>query len=637
MSQASDYVPPPRSDSSNLPTVVILVVILVAFLGLGGWLILRAKESRDRAAFNVGGMKNLSRLAAAQVASQTPASTMPTDLTAQVDALLAKFNRPDSPGCAVGIVERGELIYSRGFGSADLEHRVANTPQTLFETASFGKSLTCFCVALLMDEGKLAPEDDIRKFVPELHAFDPPIRIQDLVRCRSGLWDQVSAPILVGWENAPLQSPHTKQDFFDLLIGQKALPFEPGTQFRYSSGDYFLLGLIVERVSGQPLAQFARERLFEPLGMTRTLIEVDPSCVIENRAVGHYKRQGHDWHLWRPTAYWAGGAGLKTCVEDLYRWDQNFAQPVPGPHTGELLREGTLLGNRNCLDVDAYRKETDPESGRDAPTGQYRGLRRRQFTGGAWGLTAALTQFPDQQLTVICLSNCEEIVAWTINGRIADLFLGDQLQPKPPKAAAPAASELPTRALDESHLQDKVGAYRMKPSGQIWRITLQDGALRLTDHLLKTHPLRPLSETTFDPEGPFYATTQFVFSRPSDDAPWTLTSQWDEPENKSRLEFDRVELVEPTPDQLSAYSGVYISDELSATYRLAVRDGQLWLRVNSRRWEQLDATVQDEFIPHLRDPPEARIIRFLRNDRDTVTGLTIDYYRVTGVRFTKQP
>ena len=109
------------------------------------------------------------------------------------------------------------------------------------------------------------------------------------------------------------------------MAGQKTLPFPPGSQYRYGMGDYFLLGVIVKRISRRSLAEFARERVFVPLGMSRTFFEEDPGAVVEQCAVGHYKRVGDAWHLWRPTAYWVGGAGLKTCVEDLCRWDQNFA------------------------------------------------------------------------------------------------------------------------------------------------------------------------------------------------------------------------------------------------------------------------------------------------------------------------
>ena len=157
-----------------------------------------------------------------------PAASLPADFTARVDGLFAKWNRRDSPGCAVGIVHRGQLIYSKGFGSANLEYQAPNTPQTVFEVLSFSKSLTCVCLAMLMDEGKISPDDDLRRFIPEMHPFNPPIRIRDMVRCRSGLWDQIALPILVGWENAPLQHPHTEADFLSLLAGQKTLPFRAG-------------------------------------------------------------------------------------------------------------------------------------------------------------------------------------------------------------------------------------------------------------------------------------------------------------------------------------------------------------------------------------------------------------------------
>ncbi len=578
-------------------------------------------------------------LGSASLHSGEPSPATAPAWSAQVDELFAKWNRSDSPGCAVGIVLRGELAYSKGFGAANLESGALNTPQTVFETASFSKSLTCACLALLMDEGKVAPDDDIRKFVPEMHLFDPPIRIQDLVRCKSGIWDQVSLPILVGWENAPAQFPHREADFFALLTGQRTLPCKPGTEFRYSSGDYFLLGQVVKRATGKSLGQFARERIFEPLEMRRTIFEEDPTRIVLGRAVGHWKPSGNDWSQWRPTACWMGGGGLQTCIEDLCRWDLNFRKScLPrGKYLDELLQEGTLLGNRYCLDVDAYLKETDPEALRGGPPGRYRGAKRRQFTGGAWGFSTALSQYPEHGLTAICLSNCDEITAWTMNRQIADLVLADRLEPLPAKGPSKSASDEPTAEVSAADLEAKVGAYRLQDAGQIWRITLDGGALFVTDYLMKRTRLRPLATDRFDPEGPqFYATTQFVFARPEEGRPKRFSSQWDEAENRGRLEFEAVQLVQPNLEQLRDYAGEYVSDELAATYRLAVRDNGLWLRVNSRRWEELEATVRDEFIPRLREPPEGRIITFLRNESAQVTGLSIDYYRVKGVRFMKR-
>ena len=128
------------------------------------------------------------------------------------------------------------------------------------------------------------------------------LEISYMVRCWPQFVDSNRGAGLVGGENAPLQYPRAEADYLCLLAGQKSLPFPPGSQYQYSSGDYFLLGLIVKRISGQSLAEFARKRVFEPLGMTRTFVEEDPTRVVDQRAVGHYKRVGDAWHPWRPTA-----------------------------------------------------------------------------------------------------------------------------------------------------------------------------------------------------------------------------------------------------------------------------------------------------------------------------------------------
>src|SRR5262249_42629804 len=234
-------------------------------------------------------------------------------LARQVDQLFAKCDMPGSPGCAVGVVRDGKLIYSKGFGSADLDYEVPNIPHTIFEIASASKSFTCACLALLMDQGKIAPKDDLRKFVPEMHPFDPPVRIEHMIRCRTGLWDQFHIMPLAGWDNLPIESPYSETDLLTVLFGQKKLPFEPGTRFHYGSGEYTLLGLVIKRVTGKSLAEFARENLFEPLGMTRTFYETDPTCVVKNRAVGYYKVDGA-WRQWRANGHVAGGAGVQTCV-----------------------------------------------------------------------------------------------------------------------------------------------------------------------------------------------------------------------------------------------------------------------------------------------------------------------------------
>src|SRR5262249_27540393 len=321
------------------------------------------------------------------------------------------------------------------------------------------------------------------------------------------------------------------------------------------SGDYYLLGLIVRRATGKSLAEFAHENLFKPLGMTRTFYEEDPTRVVKGRAVGHYRQDGI-WHQWRLNAYLAGPGGVKTCVEDLARWDRNFDDnKLPrGKHVDEFFREGTLLGNRYVLDADAYRKEVQ-KNVKNPPAGQYRGLKRIQFTGGVWGMTAAMARFPKQKFTVICLSNNDELSPFTKTREIADLYLADVLKPLPDPA--PDAEGDKPRKLSIDELKDKVGAYRLLSERRIWKMTVKDGDLHMVDPLQRAWRLQALSATRFRPvkDSPFYKSARFHFKRATPNSPYSLTLESNEFGFREVLEFQPVELVDLPPDQLSAYAG----------------------------------------------------------------------------------
>lgn len=543
-------------------------------------------------------------------------------LSDQVDAMFAKYDRPDSPGCALGIIRDGQLIYRKGFGSAHLDHEVLNTPRTVFEIGSFAKSFTCACIAILLDQGRLSPDDDIRLHVPEMHTFDPPIRIRDLIRCRSGLWEQWHIAQLAGWSAEPIEAPYTENDMLTLLSGQATLPFEPGTQFHYGTGDYFLLGVIVRRVTGQSLADFAKGNLFEPLGMPSTFIMQDPARIVKRRAIGYYQHPKGHFLSWTQNSAAPGGRGVCTTVEDLSRWDQHFREHRlhSGKYMKEFIQDGTLLDNRNVLDA--------------TPTGSYRRLKRIQFTGGMPGYVAAMTQFPTQRFTVICLCNNAAITPWEINARIADLYLADQLGPPPPDEDRDAADRTHDQPVElaERELREKVGAFRLRADGRIWKVVWEDDKLLVIDHLNEPHPLIPMGRNRFRPLGGFFhESARFVFERNSPESPFSLTSKW----VRGTIEMDRVDLVTPTSDELKDYIGEYQSDELSTRYRTKVSEGKLLLRVNNRGWEPLDPTVQDEFVPGIRQNHDNRVFRFTRNQQQQVVGLSVALWRVKSVMFVK--
>ncbi|HEY4308447.1 MAG TPA: serine hydrolase [Pirellulales bacterium] len=518
----------------------------------------------------------------------------------------------DVPGGAVAIIRDGNIIAARGFGSANLDDRAPITTTSIFEMGSIAKSFVCAALAILLDQGKIGPDDDICKYVPEMHPRNPPILIRHLVRCESGLPDYWFAMQLAGWN---LEDAYTRADILALLTRWKAAT-APGSRFAYSSSDYVLLGLIIERVSGQSLAEFTRENLFEPLKMTRTFFEDDPTFPVANRVVGYDKRRGGGYRRWTFNARVVGGCGLKSCIDDQIRWLANFDlnRLTRGPLLDQFFATGTLLDNRNVLDME--------------PTGGYRGLTRIQFTGGMPGVQAAVVRYPNQRFSVICLSN-SDLNPFVHAKRIADRLLTSDFTE--PASTPPSIGEGPVVSVPVEQLQDKVGAYELADR-RVCTIEISEGTLIYHDYVHHRIPLEPLSATLFRAHDKSGDTLQF--RRTASDGPFLLTiSDGDGWKSECRP----ITLSPVNEEKLGEYAGTYFNAELLAAYRFVVREESLHLQVNNRRWERLDPTTTDRFVPHERSNDDNRIIQFLRDDNGRVHAATVDLWRVRGIRLEKRP
>jgi hypothetical protein len=201
------------------------------------------------------------------------------------------------------------------------------------------------------------------------------------------------------------------------------------------------------------------------------------------------------------------------------------------------------------------------------------------------------------------------------------------------KVPQPRAPNVEFVDLAERDLADKVGAFRMKATRMIWRVSADQGQLAVTDHLGVTCRWRGLSPTRFrSPACPSRNDATLVFERGS---PERLFGMRLEEGDGSNLVFEPIQLATPDAAQLAGYVGRYHNDELQATYSFSVRDGGLFLQVNNHRHERLSPTVADEFMPHLRTPDDGRIVTFVRDANKRVTGFVIDLWRIKGMRFKK--
>jgi len=199
----------------------------------------------------------------------TSAQNLTTAEIKSINDIFSDYDKPGSPGCALGIYRNGSTVYAQGYGMASLELGVPITPKTVFDIGSTSKQFTAFSILLLQQQGKLSVDDDIRMFMPEIPDYGHRITLHHLMTHTSGMRDYAGLFDLAG---VPEQNLTNDQDAVDLIVRQKALNFNPGDVWDYSNTGFFLLSQVLKRVTGKTLRDFDQENIFTPLGMTSTQI-----------------------------------------------------------------------------------------------------------------------------------------------------------------------------------------------------------------------------------------------------------------------------------------------------------------------------------------------------------------------------
>lgn len=346
------------------------------------------------------------------------------DWTQQVDRLFRKWDNDSSPGCAIAVVHEGKIVYKKGYGMANLRYDVPITPTTVFRAASNSKQFTALSILLLEEEGLLFLDDDIHLHLPELPDFGKTITIRHLLHHTSGLRDFLELMFFAGWSFS--EDLLTKDQGLAIVSRQKALNFDPGDQFMYSNTGFMLLAEIVARISGKTFAEFTKERIFDPLGMTNSQFVDNTYIILKNYADSYYtipegELRGEHIHL--PVNHASiGEAGLHTTVEDLTKWDQNFYNPIVGNHTmlekmhqKDLLNDGSPSPLSMGLIVDFYQ-----------------GKKLVYHGGDLAGFHGNIVRFPDQHLSVLSLANTLELASNVLlekSIQTVDYFLSNQETP----------------------------------------------------------------------------------------------------------------------------------------------------------------------------------------------------------------
>jgi len=331
---------------------------------------------------------------------------------AEIAPLFEEFSA-DGPGCCLGIYLDGELVLETGFGLASLEHRVPITGETVFDLASTSKQFTAACILLLAEDGSLGLDDHVQKHFPEF-ALEQDITIRQLINHTSGLRDVYSLFGMVGWTWPELM---VDDQIVEILSRQRSLNFDPGTAHSYSNSGYVLLSALIHRVSGKTLAAFAKERIFEPLGMDNSAYRDDITSVIPNRANGYSQTPDGGFKLDESPSAVTGDGALNTTVRDMARWESNFIRPFVG---NESFR-GAQLETAKLADG------TDTGYAAGLFLAPYKGLPSVSH-GGAWaGFRSDYIRFPDHGLAVAVFANLAGANPSALVRKVAELCLADEM------------------------------------------------------------------------------------------------------------------------------------------------------------------------------------------------------------------
>ena len=534
----------------------------------------------------------------------------------KADEFVTELDKAGMPGCAIGAISGGKFVYKRGFGLANLDYDIPITTTTRFSVASVSKAFTAMSIALLAQQGKLSLDDDIRKYIPEMPSYGDTITLRHLLNHTSGIREFEA---LVFFSGLGTDNAYTEKDIMNLLVRQKNLSFKPGSKYQYSNSGYQLLGMIVARVSGKSLRQFAEENIFKPLGMKNTLYFDNRFEVVKNRASGYMIGPGDRVRVRSSLYDLVGGGGVMTTVEDLYLWDQNFYEPKVGnKETIKLLTTPGTLNNGEKINYAL-----------GLFLNNYRGLPVFKHSGNMAGYRAQIATYPDVKFTAIALCNNSALLPPTIVQKLADIYLDGQF----PAAAGQkkTAPVLPNGTpIEEKDAARYAGIYANSENGIIFRLSIKNGKLVNTG-LTKS-------------EMPVMLTADKHLVTTGDGNGYEMVPVFDKSGVVSEIKMlrgngaaDTFIAVKPPLDPLAEYVGTYYSEEFDTDYSIVPKGNGFVLKIGSSFEAPLTAAYADVFTT-----AQGQInLAFTRDAKGKITGFVfnsaVDEREVKGVAFTRKP
>ncbi len=503
------------------------------------------------------------------------------------------------------------MLYTRGYGSAQLEHGSPVTSRTPFHVASVSKQFTAMAVTMLASQGALDLDDPVQLHLPWVPDLGRPVTVRQMIHHTSGIRDQWELLAMAGWR---LDDVITTDQIRRLMERQRGLNFEPNSQYMYSNMGYTLLAQIVAAVSGSTFPEFAEENIFEPLGMARTHFHDDHEMVVPGRAYSYAPVPSGGFAKAVLSYANAGATSLFTTAEDLALWLDNFRHRKVGGESvmAQMLARGVL----NDGDTVPY--------AHGLSMGEYRGLATVGHGGADAGFRSAVTWFPEQEVGIVVLTNVSN---GNPQGRlfdVADVVLADAFSEGPDvEGEAPEAEPHDAVVeLSDAALEGAPGRYRTS-IGPVIAVEPADGHLVIRIPDVPASEMLPLAESEFDV--------------PDLGVRLRFDQSWDSfalvtPDGEAVGTGERLPDLDLTESALAAYAGTYYSTELDALYSVRAEQGSLVAHHVRHGDLRLQPVLADEFAS---DRWYFGSVRFRRDTAGVVEGFDVSGGRVRNLRFVK--
>lgn len=530
--------------------------------------------------------------------------TVDDSLKVMVDSLMAEYDNKHSPGAIVGIIQDENVIYSKGYGMANLAYGIPITSNTRFNLGSVSKQFLGFAMALLENRGRLSLDDPVKNYLSDWPEFEKKVTLMHLLTHTSGYRETYGTLLLAG---RVVEEDHLpREEALEVVRRQPKLEFTPGSKFKYNSMAYVILAEVLEQVTGTPASKWVEDNIFDPLEMKNSVIESRVGEVIPNAADSYSDADSSGYNRLTSNRAIFGAAEVFTTVGDLAKWLQNFhTAELGGPEVQNRFREPFVFTYGDTSNYALGLNITNE-----------RGLKLIWHGGGHAGYRTGLMYYPQLNAGIVIMTNYRNLDIAKIVNNVSETVLAEYMEPEEKDTiTVPKAKRV---KVDSALLARHTGKYKEK-SGENHIVEIENGRLLVDDYLAIG-----LSDTTFKLKN----TCTTVNFHLGDNGKVNHATVRD---SDSEYMINRIKPWNPSVKELQKFTGTYYSPEVETRYRITVLDSQL---VAEHRWLgefPLKSVEEDTF-----EGKYDMKLRFEQDESGTVTGYNASIFRTSGVWFEKK-